>query len=188
MEGQNLSRLGQRRPRSARPMYSGQCLSPHFHDQDNACPLSLCPPSLSATSHELPRPGQEQSPTRPLRCIFCPPANTVSLSLSPLPLHLINEINTKAMQNQTPKYKIRKSPLTANPARIVLDRLPRFSHILRGAGCCRGCSFACLHAEGGCQDELADTRAEARKESVEWLFRKRTRLVGGGIGGRRGGR
>jgi hypothetical protein len=160
----------------------GQCTRDlYFHDQDN-----ICPHSLSATSHELPCPGQEQSPTRPLQRIFGPSANTVSSSLSPVPSHLINEINTKAMQNQTPKHKIRKSPLTANPAGIVLDRLSRFSHILRGAGCCRGCSFACLHAEGGCEDELANARAEARKESVEWLFRRRTSLVGGYVGGRRG--
>ena len=68
----------------------------------------------------------------PLQALFPSlPVGIISLAFSPSPTTSIDEIHTKPMQYQTPKHEIRKSPLTANMARILLKGLSRLRHGLR---------------------------------------------------------
>ena len=59
------------------------------------------------------------------------PVGIISLAFSPYPTTSIDKIHAKPVQYQTSKHEIRKSPLTANMARILLEGLSRLRHGLR---------------------------------------------------------
>lgn len=59
---------------------------------------------------------------------------------------LIDKIHAKSVQNQTSKHEIRKRPLTADPAWILLNTLSWLRHALCLLARCRWCSFTRLHA------------------------------------------
>ena len=92
-------------------------------------------------SFSLLRPQQKaQDVETQLHALFSFCCNSQTLTT------LVDKIHTEPMQYQTPEHEIRKSPLTADMARILLQSLPRFRHGLRSAGGRGWGAFTCLHA------------------------------------------
>jgi hypothetical protein len=89
---------------------------------------------------------------------------------------LIDKVDAKAVQYQTPKHEIRKRPLRANATFSLFHDLSRNAvyrlrcSLLRGRGA-RWWPLAGLHSQRGSQDELANCRREAGEEGVERLDR-----------------